>query len=162
MGYKRKTWQQKLEDNKSLPKTLKLEKDFPCFRPLAKMGAKIGDSVVIAPPSSVLSVMKKVPEGKLITLEGICRRLAKQYNTQYCCTLTTGIHVTIAANATEEMKSDTPYWRTIKNNGELKIKYPGGADKQREMLEKEGHTIIRRGQRMFIKDYGKYLLQILN
>ncbi len=160
MGYKKKTWQQKLEDNKSFPKILKLEENFPCFRPLAKMGAKSGDSVVIAPPSSVLNLMKKIPEGKLVTLEGLCKQLAKQYNTQYCCTLTTGIFVTIAANATEEMKSDTPYWRTIKNNGELNSKYPGGADKQREMLEKEGHVIVQKGRRMCVKGYEKDLSKI--
>ena len=153
MVSKKKTWQQKLEDDKSLPKTLKLEERFPCYKPLARMGAEPGNSVVIAPPSSVVAVMNKVPRGKLLTLEDICRALANKYKTQYCCTLTTGIFVTIAANAAEETKAATPYWRTIKNTGELNTKYPGGVERQRALLEKEGHTIVQRGKKLFVKDY---------
>jgi hypothetical protein len=40
MEYKRKTWQQKLEDSKKFPKTLALATNFPCYRALRKMGAK--------------------------------------------------------------------------------------------------------------------------
>ena len=87
------------------------------------MGAKVGDSVVIAPPLDVDEIMKKVPKGKLITLKEICENLAKKHKTQYCCTLTTGIFVMTAANAAEETKSNTPYWRTLKNNAELNKKF---------------------------------------
>jgi hypothetical protein len=97
--------------------------------------------------------MKQVPKGKLATLGQIYRTLSSRYGTQYCCTLTTGIFITIAANAAEETKEGNPYWRTLKNNGELNTKYPGGTDKQREMLEKEGHTILRKGKRLFVKDF---------
>jgi len=159
MVYKKKTWQQKLEDNKSFPKVLKLQPNYPCYGPLRKMGAKTGNSVVIAPPLSVDAIMKSVPLGKLITLEGICRELARRYNTEYCCTLTTGIFVTIAANAAEETKGNNPYWRTLKNNGELNPKYPGGTEKQREMLEKEGHVIINKGKKMFVKDFAHRLFK---
>ncbi len=43
----------------------------------------------------------------------------KKYNTKFCCTLTTGIFVTISANASVETNDNVPYWRTIKNNGEV-------------------------------------------
>jgi len=131
MPYNKKTWQQKLEDSKNFPKTLELEPNFPCYLSLRKMGAELGDSVVLAPPLEVDSIMKKVPKGKVITLKEICETLAKKYRTQYCCTLTTGIFITTAANAAEETKGDTPYWRTLKNNGELNIKYPGGVERQK-------------------------------
>lgn len=160
MGYKRKTWQQKLEDSKSFPKTLKLEPNFPCYRALRKMGAKPGDSVVLAPPLEVDAIMKKVPKGKLITLKEICEKLAEKHKTQYCCTLTTGIFIMIAGNAAEEMKGDTPYWRTLKNNGELNKKYPGGVERQKRLLEEEGHEIINKGKRLFVKDYDKKLLEL--
>jgi alkylated DNA nucleotide flippase Atl1 len=161
MPYKRKTWQEKLEDPKGMPKVVPLEKNFPCRRPLEKMGAQIGDSVVLAPPSEVNASMNQVPKGKLITLAQICERLAKKHGAQYCCTLTTGIFVTIAANAAEESGRDLPYWRTIKNTGELNPRYPGGAKKQKALLEQEGYTIIQRGRkriRYFVKDYEKYLI----
>ena len=53
MIYKKKSWQQKLEASKNFPKTLRLEPNFPCYKALTKMGAKAGDSVVIAPPLEV-------------------------------------------------------------------------------------------------------------
>jgi hypothetical protein len=99
-----------------------------------------------------------VPEGKLITLHEICEKLARKYDTQYCCTLTTGIFITTAANAAEETKGNTPYWRTLKNNGELNTKYPGGVERQKRLLEHEGHTISHKGKRLFVKDYAKKLL----
>ena len=67
MGYKKKTWQQKLEDSKNFPKTMKLESNFPCYRALKKMGAEPGDSVVLAPGLEVDTIMKKVPKGELMT-----------------------------------------------------------------------------------------------
>jgi alkylated DNA nucleotide flippase Atl1 len=162
MPYKRKTWQEKLQDPKGMPKILLLEKRFPCRRPLEKMGAQIGDSVVLAPPSDVIAIMKNVPKGKLLTLTRLCERLAAKHSAQYCCTLTTGIFVTIVANATEESGTDVPWWRTIKNNGELNPKYPGGTAKQKALLEKEGHTIVQRGQkhiRFFVEDYQQVLME---
>ena len=158
MPYKKKTWQQKLEDKKNFPKTLTLEPNFPCYRALRKMGAEPGDSVVLAPPLEVDAIMKKVPKGKLITLNEICTKLARKHETKYCCTLTTGIAITTSANTAEEIEEDTPYWRTLKNNGELNKKYPGGVERQKRLLEKEGHTVINKGKRLFVQDFEKYLL----
>jgi alkylated DNA nucleotide flippase Atl1 len=162
MPYKKKTWKQKLEDNKKFPKILNLETNFPCYRALKNMGAKSGDSVVITPAIEVDQIMKKIPKGKVITLNEICEKLAKRHNTQYCCTLTTGIFVTIAANAAKETNGDTPYWRTLKNNGELNKKYPGGLENQKELLEKEGHQIINKGKRYFVKNYKQNIVEIQN
>jgi alkylated DNA nucleotide flippase Atl1 len=146
---------EKLEDSKNFPKVLEFDPKFPCGKALVKIGAHRGDSVVLAPPLEVYSIMMKVPKGKLITLNDICRTLAKKYDTQYCCTLTTGIFVMIAANAAEETMSDVPYWRTIKNNGELNDKFPGGAVKQKRMLEKEGHIIVKKGMKYYVKNFEK-------
>jgi hypothetical protein len=64
----------------------------------------------------------------------------------------------MAAHAAEEAatagrKRITPYWRTLRNNGELNAKYPGGIDAVRQRLESEGHRIVQRGQRFFVEDY---------
>ena len=153
MAYKKKSWKEKLEDSKKFPKVVKFDPKFPCGRALEKMGARPGDSVVLPRPLEVNEVMNKVPEGKLITLNEICGKLAKKHKTKYCCTLTTGIFVMIAANAAEETKSDLPYWRTIKNSGELNEKYPDGIERQKEQLEKERHTIIKRGRKYYVNLY---------
>jgi len=109
MSYKRKTWKEKLEDDKDFPKILELEENFPCWRALSKMGAKPGDSVVLAPGKGIFELMKQVPEGRLQTLRVICEKLASKYEVDYCCTLTTGIYMNIAANASEAMGEHLPY-----------------------------------------------------
>lgn len=158
MGYKRKTWKEKLEDSKGFPKIIEFDPKFPCGKALEKMGAKTGDTVVLAPPSEVREIMSQVPKGRLITLNEICVRLAKRHKSMYCCTLTTGIFVMTVANAAEETGSDLPYWRTIKNNGELNEKYPGGTERQKVLLGEEGHTIIKKGRKYFVKDSEEKLL----
>ena len=127
----KKTWQEKLEDKASLPKVLKLEKGFPCYNAVHKMGAEAGDDIVLVNPSEVLEIMKQVPKGKLITIVEICKKIAKQHNVKGCCSLTTGIFIMTAANAAEqaardEKSLDIPYWRTLKSGGFLNPKYPGG------------------------------------
>jgi hypothetical protein len=160
MPYKRKTWEEKLKDKKNFPKTLGLKPNFPCYRALKKMGAKPGDSVVLVPPLEVDSLMKNVPFGKLTTLNEICGKLAEKFDSQYCCTLTTGIAITIAANAADETNGDTPYWRTLKNNGELNKKFPGGIEQHKRLLESEGQTILSRGKRLFVKNLEDHLIKL--
>lgn len=157
MAYKKKTWKEKLEDNKGFPKTIDYSTNLPCGKVLKKLGAKSGDSVVLAPALEVHEIMCKVPRGKLVTLNEICSQLARKHKADYCCTLTTGIFVMTVANATEETEGDVPYWRTIKNSGELNEKYPGGLEKHRELLEKEGFRILRKGKKHIVEDFEKYL-----
>ncbi|MBO3754112.1 MAG: MGMT family protein [Candidatus Brockarchaeota archaeon] len=165
MSYRRKSWREKLADKKGLPKTLRLEKSFPCYNAVHKMGAEVGDKVVLVNPSEVVEVMKKVQKGKLITIVEICRKIARKHRVKACCTLTTGIFITIAANAAEEAAREggdlgIPYWRTLKAGGFLNEKYPGGAENHEKLLEKEGFKIIRKGRKFAVKDYEKYLADI--
>jgi len=157
-GYRKKTWEEKLEDKENLPKILKLMQKFPCAKALMKLGARPGDTVVITQPKEVLEIMRKVPKGKLITIKEICEQLAKKHGAKFCCTLTAGIFITIAANAAEETEDGTPYWRTLKMDGVLNDKFPGGQEAQRKRLEKEGHRVVKRGKRLHVEDFQKHLL----
>lgn len=162
MARGRKTWSEKLEGGVKAPKTLSFDPKFPCGKALAKMGAKPGDSVVLAPGTEVDEIMRGVPEGRLMTIYGICRRLAQRHGTKYCCTLTTGIFIVTAAHAAEEGRAAggqvTPYWRTVKEGGLLNDKFPGGAEGQKSALEAEGFTVVARGSRYYVKDYEKSLM----
>jgi len=164
MTYKKKTWQEKLQDNKKFPKILKFNPKFPCGKALQKMGAKPGDSVVLVAPLEVDGIMKNVPRGKLITLNEICEVLAKRHDVKFCCTLTTGIFIMIVAHAAEETKekgerNSTPYWRTLKMDGFLNDKYPGGAEAQKKLLEKEGFKILKKGKKYVVENYEDYLVK---
>ncbi|MBO3842960.1 MAG: MGMT family protein [Candidatus Brockarchaeota archaeon] len=165
MSYRKKSWQEKLADKKGLPKILKLKKGFPCYNAMHKMGAEVGDKVVLVNPSEVVEAMKKVPKGRLITIVEICRKIARRHRVKACCSLTTGIFIMIAANAAEEAAKEgrdlnVPYWRTLKSGGFLNEKYPGGAEAHRKLLEKEGFKIIWKGRKLVVKDYEKYLVDV--
>ncbi len=81
--------------------------------------------------------------------------------------MTTGIFAGIAARAAEEEAAEgkrniTPYWRTLKSNGELNPKYPGGVEVQAAHLREEGHTIEpgKDGKPRRVKDFEKSLVEV--
>lgn len=116
-----------------------------------------GEKMYFAPPLTYDEIMKKVPYGKVITVGMIRDYLAKENGADFTDPITAGIFVSIAAWASYQRTEDeTPYWRTLKANGELNPKYPGGVEAQREKLEAEGHAIIRKGRtniKYYVKDY---------
>jgi len=110
-------------------------------------------------------VMRKVSWGRLVTINEIREALAKKHNATICCPITTGIFAWIAANAAEEQrekgrKDITPYWRTLKTGGVINPKYPGGVERQKELLEEEGHRIIQKGKKYVVADYEKFLIKL--
>jgi alkylated DNA nucleotide flippase Atl1 len=164
MVYKKKSWTEKLDDNKNFPKIIKFKRNFPCGKTLEKWGAKPGDTVVLTQPREVDAIMKKVPKGKIITIYEICKQLAKNHNAKFCCSLTTGIFINIAANAAEEAKEIgdkeiTPFWRTLKIEGGLNPKFPGGEEKQKKLLENEGFKILKKGKKFIVENYENYILK---
>ena len=161
----KKTWQEKLKDKPSFPKVLRLEKGFPCYNAVHKMGAEVGDDVVLENPSEVVAIMKQVPKGRLITIFEVCRQIAKNHRVKACCSLTTGIFIMTAANAVEEVSKegnplDIPYWRTLKAGGFLNEKYPGGQEAHKELLERENFKVLARGKKYQVVDYEQYLMQL--
>lgn len=154
----RKSWREKLADSKELPKVEEIA---------GKMSTRWGTGTVVIPaPKDVDEIMKRVPKGKLTTINQIREVLARKYGATIGCPITTGIFAWIAAHAAEEeaeegKKDITPYWRTLKSDGELNPKYPGGIEAQRARLEKEGHIIepSRGTKPPRVKYFEKYLIQ---
>lgn len=142
-------------------------KDMPKYQTItdAKSIAKYGGSrMYFAPPMAYDRVMRLVPWGKLLTVGAIRDYFAKQSGADFTDPITAGIFVSIAAWASEQRADDpTPYWRTLKANGELNPKYPGGVEAQKALLEKEGHRIVRRGRtnfRYYVVDHEKALFSL--
>lgn len=146
-----------LNDNKDMPKfqTITDEKS------IEKYG---GDRMYFAPPIDYDKIMRLVPFGKLLTVGTIREYFARINGADFTEPITAGIFVSIAAWASFQRNDDkTPYWRTLKANGELNEKYPGGIEAQKELLEKEGHTVIAKGRknlRYYVKDYENALFII--
>lgn len=155
------------ENNKDFNAMLLNSKDMPKIQTITDLKSiekNGGDKMYFAPPIDYDRIMKQVPFGKLITVNKIREYFAKENGADFTEPMTAGIFVTIAAWASYQRADDkTPYWRTLKSKGELNDKYPGGIESQKEMLEKEGHTIIQKGRKnikYFVKDYEKVLFEI--
>ena len=110
----RKSWQEKLADDKGLPKVEKITD---------KMSKRWGTGTVVIPaPKEVDEIMRRVPKGKLITINDIRSILARKHGATMGCLITTGIFAWVAAHAAEERAAEgkkdiTPYWRTLKTGG---------------------------------------------
>ena len=135
MTAKKKTWCEKLNDNKGLPRVEKITET---------MSKRWGTGTVVIPaPTEVDEIMRKIPPGKLVTINEIRIALAKKHKATIGCPLTTGIFAWVAAHAAEERKQNgekdiTPYWRTLKSGGFLNEKYPGGTEAQKDCWNKKG------------------------
>lgn len=120
-----------------------------------------GNKMYFAAPINYDQIMKQIPFGIVTTVKDIRNYLAKINDADFTDPMTSGIFVTIVAWASYQRTTNiTPYWRTLKTNGELNDKYPGGLLLQKELLEKEGHIIIQKGRtniKYYVKDYDKKL-----
>jgi len=150
----RKTWQEKLADDKDLPKVS------PVCGPMTR---RWGEGLMVIPaPREVDAIMNTVPSGKVTTINEIRTALARKHKADFGCPITTGIFAWIAAHAAEEAaaagrKRITPYWRTLKVGGQLNEKYPGGVPALKKRLRSEGHNIVRRGKNFFVEDFQQSL-----
>lgn len=144
---RKKTWQEKLADDKDLPRVCRID---------AKMRKRWGTGTFLIPaPREVDAIMRRVRPGKLTTIDEIRTKLAKKHGATIACPITTGIFAWIAAHAAAEAESEgktrtTPYWRTLKSNGELNAKYPGGIADLSRRLAAEGHEVVQKGKRWFV------------
>jgi alkylated DNA nucleotide flippase Atl1 len=135
-----KPWREKLnEDNPSYGRVVEIP---------AKMVAQHGTgTMVISSPRDLQTLIRTVPEGKLVTVAQLMGRVASDAGTDTACPMTTGIFLRVVAEVAELDRADAlevaPYWRVLKKKGKLNAKYPGGAVSQAKRLEAEGHTITR-------------------
>ena len=135
----RKTWRQKLEEEhpahgKIVEIPLKMQKRFG----IGKM--------LIAKPLDVDALIRKVQKGRLVTVTQVMEKLAEDVHADCACPMTTGIFLRIVAEVAEEdlrggKEEVTPYWRVLKSDGSLNIKFPGGTQTQAARLKEEGHSI---------------------
>ena len=154
---KKKSFREKLVDDAGLPRV----------EPISPgMKKQWGEGTIVIPtPREVDRIMRRVRKGRLITINAIREIVARRHGATIGCPTTTGIFARIAAGAAggreaEGKKRVTPYWRTLKTRGELNAKYPGGLEEQRKRLEAEGHEVVVRGSKMFVRDYDKSLAKL--
>lgn len=154
---RRKTWREKLLDDKDLPKVIQIGRD---------LSSRLGQGTCAIPaPREVDALMRRVPRGRLTTIDELRAAVARKHRATIGCPITTGIFAWIAAHAAEESAAAgkskiTPYWRTLKSKGELNPKYPGGIEAIAAKLKAEGHVVFQKGKRWFVRDPERALAKL--
>ena len=113
-----------------------------------------GGKMLIPHPQDLQALMKQVRKGRLTTSTVLREILADVYGADICCPMVTGIFQNLVAAAAFESEQEgkkriTPYWRTLRKDGELNPKYPGGLDAHRAALENEGHRVTHKGRKFY-------------
>lgn len=157
MSKPRKSWREKLADDKGLPRVFTID---------GKLSKRWGTGTCVIPaPREVDALMRRVPRGKLTTIDELRRTLAVRHSASIACPITTGIFAWIAAHAAAEGEAEgekrtTPFWRTLKRKGELNPKYPGGIPFVRRKLAAEGHRIVQKGKSFYVRDFERKIALI--
>ena len=100
----------------------------------------------------------------MITVGKIREFFAKENDADFTEPITAGIFVSIAAWASHQrLKDKTPYWRTLKANGELNEKvsrrYPGTESKTGSRGTYH-YSKGRKNIRYYVKDYENFLFEM--
>jgi hypothetical protein len=157
MSYHKKSWQEKLADDKGLPTVFTIS---------ATQSKRWGAGTCVIPsPREVNELMLSVPKGKVTTIDEMRRALARRHRATIACPITTGIFSWIAAHAAAEAaaegkKRTTSYWRILKTGGEINPKYPGGVLKLKRALVAEGHKIVQKRKRYFVEGFEEKLAKL--
>lgn len=151
------SWREKLAAYKHLPQVK------PIPEPLR---ARLGEGRMLVPsPLDVDAAMRRIPLGRWTTVRALAADMAQAHGADAGCVVTTGIFATLVARAADEAEQaavgggpavgkpiGTPYWRTLKADGSLNPKYPGGVERQMQRLEAEGHVIEQQGRLLRVQD----------
>jgi hypothetical protein len=144
MSKSKKTWREKLGDNKGFPKVCPIDE--------TKSKRWGTGTFVIPAPMEVDELMRLVPKGRLTTIDELRKVLARRHGATIACPITTGIFAWISAHAAAEAEA-------LKSNGEINPKYPGGIDAATLKLSSEGHKIVQKGKRWFVANFERRIVK---
>ena len=150
-------WKSKMSWRAKLQKPVR-PKLVPISDGLAK---RLGHGMMLIPTAlEVDAMVRKIPCGQVSTLAQIRQRLARWHNVEVTCPLVTGIFLRIVAEAAEEDRLGgaadiAPYWRVVRDKGQLNTKFPGGVELQAQRLIDEGHRV--ENGRVVMSDDGREL-----
>src|SRR5580658_5091448 len=95
---RRKTWQEKLADNKGFPKVCEID---------SSKSKRWGTGTFVIPaPMEVNELMRRVPKGRVTTIDEIRKALARRHGATIACPIATGIFAWISANAAAEDEAE--------------------------------------------------------
>lgn len=127
----------------------------------AKGGNYPAGKMLVSTPLELEAFIRRIPEGRVLTLGALRTALAKQHRADYTCPITTGIFLRIIGEAAEEERASgkntvAPYWRVVRDDGTLIDKLPGGDAAQAKLLEAEDVHVMHMGSKRRLSDVDHY------
>jgi len=120
--------------------------------------------MLIPTPRLVDALVRQIPRGKVSTSTEIRRKLAEDFNVDLACPLATGWFIKIVVGAAEEelrmgaeIDKVAPYWRVVKPNGCLPVKYPVSLSILAERLRVEGVKIAEKRGKLYVSPLEDFL-----
>jgi alkylated DNA nucleotide flippase Atl1 len=117
--------------------------------------------MLVSTPLELEAYIRRIPEGRVLTTSALRAVLARDARADYTCPVTTGIFLRIVGEAAEEERAAgksglAPYWRVVRDDGELIDKLPGGVAAQAKRLEQEDVEVMRFGSKFLLSDVDHY------
>ncbi len=109
---------------------------------------KLGKGKILIPSArDIERLIRQTNAGELLTNDSIREMLAKEKKVQVTAAIPTGVYLKYIALAAEEEKATgktniTPYWRVLRPDGSINVKFPLSVNELVALLEKEGHKTI--------------------
>lgn len=93
--------------------------------------------MLVACPELLGEVVARIPEGEVVTIDALRQELARRFDADYTCPMSTGIFY--RRLVTENV---VPWWRVVKANGKLAATTPAAATRQARLLREEGVEVV--------------------
>lgn len=119
-----------------------------------------GGAMVVSSPAEVDAFVRALEPGEIVTLCDLRAAIARRHDVAVACPVSTAIFLNMCARAAEERRAMghdeaelTPWWRVLKKGGFLNPKFPGGTDRQAELLALEGVRVSPLRRQPAVFDY---------
>lgn len=107
--------------------------------------------MLVSAPLELDAVIRRIPEGRVLTLGELRGNLARTHGADYTCPTTTAAFLLVVADAADEERAmgrgpSTPYWRVVQDDGKLLETLPGGPAAQARRLTEDGVVLFHLGK----------------
>jgi hypothetical protein len=120
-----------------------------------------GGAMVISSPAEVNALVRLIQPGEVTTLDGLRQAIARRHDVAVACPVSTAIFLNMVARAAEEARiaADdavlTPWWRVLRKGGFLNPKFPGGTERQAQLLVLDGVRVSPLHRQPAVFDYAE-------
>lgn len=112
-------------------------------------------SMVKPSEETVANLIAQIPQGKLITIDEVRRKIAMDFSVDATCPATTVKALRLIGSDGERADS----WRVVKKRGELIPQLPGGVEGQAARLAEEGFDVDYSGAKPRVINHESLLFE---